>query len=241
VNRRIGFWATILFFASGAWTPVAAQVPSDKWDVTVAPYFMGAAMSGSTAVRGREVDIDVSASDIFSNLQFGAMGLVVARKGKWGIGGDAIWMALGTTVRNTNVDFNQGAFAAYGLRRLGSAADLMVGMRVNTLQGQLKSNTLAFDVSQDKTWVDPLVGLTLRSPGEHRLHAQVYTEIGGFGVGSDLEWQIFPTLGVKISDRFSLEVGYRWLDIDYESGDGAERFAYDVLTQGPIGGLAFRF
>jgi hypothetical protein len=183
----------------------------------------------------------VSASDIFSNLQFGAMGLVVARKGKWGLGGAAIWMALGSTVRNTNVDFNQGAFAAYGLRRLGSAADLMVGMRVNTLQGQLKSNTLAFDVSQDKTWVDPLVGLTLRSPGEHRLHAQVYTEIGGFGVGSDLEWQIFPTLGVKISDRFSLEVGYRWLDIDYESGDGAERFAYDVLTQGPIGGLAFRF
>ena len=27
-------------------------------------------------------------------------------------------MALGTTVRNTNVDFNQGAFAFYGLRRL---------------------------------------------------------------------------------------------------------------------------
>ena len=241
MKRRVGLWATVVLIASSAGTPAAAQTPSDKWEVTVAPYFMGAAMSGTTAVRGREVEVDVSASDIFSNLQFGAMGLVVARKGKWGLGGDAIWMALGTTVRNTNVDFNQGAFAFYGLRRLGAAADLTVGMRVNTLQGQLKSNTLGFDVSQDKTWVDPLVGLTLRSPREHRLHAQVYTEIGGFGAGSDFTWQVFPTLGWKFTDRFSLEVGYRWLDLDYETGDGNERFAYDVLTQGPVGGLAFRF
>lgn len=241
MKRRAGLWATVVLIASGAWTPAAAQVPSDEWDVTVAPYFMGAAMSGTTAVRGREVDVDVSASDIFSNLQFGAMGLVVARKGRWGIGGDAIWMALGTTVRNTNVDFNQGAFAVYGLRRLSSAADLTLGMRVNTLQGQLKSNTLGFDVSQDKTWVDPLVGLTLRSPREHRVRLQLYTEIGGFGAGSDLTWQVFPTLGIKLNDRLSLELGYRWLDIDYSTGDGNERFSYDVLTQGPIGGLAFRF
>lgn len=241
MKRRAGLWATVVLIASGAWTPAAAQVPSDEWDVTVAPYFMGAAMSGTAAVRGREVDVDVSASDIFSNLQFGAMGLVVARKGHWGIGGDAIWMALGTTVRNTNVDFNQGAFAVYGLRRLSSAADLTVGMRVNTLQGQLKSNTLGFDVSQDETWVDPLVGLTLRSPREHRVRLQMYTEIGGFGAGSDFTWQIFPTLGIKLTDRLSLELGYRWLDIDYSTGDGNERFSYDVLTQGPIGGLAFRF
>jgi hypothetical protein len=234
-------WATVVLIASGAGTPAGAQAPSDKWDVTVAPYFMGAAMSGTTAVRGREVDVDVSASDIFSNLQFGAMGLVVARKGKWGLGGDAIWMALGSTVRNTNVDFNQGAFAFYGLRRLGAAADLTFGMRVNTLQGKLTFNALGVEASQDKTWVDPLVGLILHSSGEHRVQLKVYTEIGGFGVGSDFTWQIFPTLGFKFTDRFSLEVGYRWLDIDYSTGDGNERFAYDVLAQGPIGGLAFRF
>jgi hypothetical protein len=241
VKRRVHLWAIIVLVASGAWTPAAAQAPSDKWEVTVAPYFMGAAMSGTTAVRGREVDVDVSASDIFSNLQFGAMGLVVARKGNWGFGADAIWMALGTTVRNTNVDFNQGAFAVYGLRRLGSAADLTLGMRVNTLQGNLEFKTLGVDVSQDKTWVDPLVGLILRSPRDHRVHAQVYTEIGGFGAGSDFTWQIFPTVGLKFNDRVSLEVGYRWLDMDYKAGDGNERFAYDVLTQGPVGGLAFRF
>jgi hypothetical protein len=114
-------------------------------------------------------------------------------------------------------------------------------MRVNTLQGQLKSNTLGFDVSQDKTWVDPLVGLILHSSGERRVQLKVYTEIGGFGLGSDFTWQVFPTVGFKFTDHFSLEAGYRWLDMDYSTGDGNEQFVYDVLTQGPIGGLAFRF
>jgi hypothetical protein len=50
-----------------------------------------------------------------------------------------------------------------------------------------------------------------------------------------------PPVGFRFTDRFSLEVGYRWLDLDYETGDGTDRFAYDVLTQGPVGGLAFRF
>ena len=108
---------------AGSWTPAAAQTASDEWHVTVEPYFMGAAMSGPTTVRGQEMSVDLSASDILDNLQFGVMGMVMARKGNWGFGGDAIWMSLGTTVQNTNVDFSEGAFAFYGLRRLGAAAD----------------------------------------------------------------------------------------------------------------------
>ena len=147
-----------------------AQQSGDKWDVFVAPYLLGAAMSGTTTVRGDDVDVDLSVSDIFSNLQFGAMGMVVARKGNWGFGTDLIWMALGTTVREVNVDFNQGAFAFYGLRALGPAADLTFGMRVNTLQGKLAFKTLGVDRDQDKTWVDPIVGLTLHSPAGRRVH-----------------------------------------------------------------------
>ena len=66
----------------------------------------------------------MSASDIFDNLQFGAMGLVIARKGNWGVGGDAIWMALGANGTapgplgiTASADMSQGAFAFYGLRR----------------------------------------------------------------------------------------------------------------------------
>lgn len=232
-------FATAIVF--GVWAPAAAQSANDKWDVVVAPYLMGASMSGNTTLRGQRVDVEVSASDIFSNLQFGAMGMVVAKKGRWGFGADAIWMALGATVRNTNVDFNQGAFAFYGLRELGAAADLTFGLRVNTLQGGLKFKTLGLDVSQDKTWVDPIVGISLHTPGTGRLSLGVYGEIGGFGAGSDFTWQLFPRAGLRLTDKTSLEFGWRWLDLDYSAGEGNEQFGYDVLTQGPVAGFAFRF
>jgi hypothetical protein len=71
--------------------------------------------------------------------------------------------------------------------------------------------------------------------------ARLYSEIGGFGAGSDFTWQIFPSLGIAMGKTASLEFGYRWLDINYESGEGNERFGWDVLTQGPVVGFGFRF
>jgi opacity protein-like surface antigen len=191
--------------------------------------------------RGHEADIDASASDIFSNLQFGAMGTIVATKGNWGFGTDLIWMSLGTTVRDTNVDFDQGAFAFYGLRRLAPAADVTFGLRVNALRGQLAFKTIGLDVKGDQTWVDPVAGLRLRTPADRLLQFRIYSEIGGFGAGSDLTWQLFPSLAINFTDRFSLDLGYRWLDIDYSTGERNQLFTYDVLTQGPVVGVGFRF
>jgi hypothetical protein len=39
----------------------------------------------------------------------------------------------------------------------------------------------------------------------------------------------------------ALDFGYRWMSIDYTSGDGATLFKYDVLMQGPVLGFVFRF
>jgi hypothetical protein len=244
--------ALVVSLALMAGAPAAAQAQApDAWKVTVAPYLMGAAMSGTVAVAGQELDVDMSASDIFSNLQFGAMGLVVARKGNWGVGGDAIWMSLGANGTapgplgvTGSADMSQGAFAVYGLRRLAPYADLFFGGRINYLSSNLRINAplQVRSVDGSKTWFDPMVGLQLRTPENgKRWHAQVYTEIGGFSVGSCLAWQIFPTVGVNLSKNASLEFGYRWLDLDYASGEDATLFKYDVLTQGPVVGVAFRF
>jgi hypothetical protein len=241
VKRCMGMFAVVWVVVAGSATSAAAQPTRDEWNVFVAPYLMGAAMSGVTTVRGVEVDVDMSASDIFSNLQFGAMGLVVARKGDWGFGSDLIWMALGTTVRDTNVDFNQGAFAFYGLRQLSPAADVTFGLRVNTLQGELTFKGPDVTRNQDKTWVDPIAGITLRTTAARRAQLRLYTEVGGFGAGSDFTWQVFPTVSLKLTDRASLELGYRWLDLDYATGENNEEFRYDVLTQGPVFGFGFRF
>jgi hypothetical protein len=57
----------------------------------------------------------------------------------------------------------------------------------------------------------------------------------------DLAWQVFPTVGINFTDKLSLDLGYRWLDMDYTTGEGNQQFTYDVLTQGPVAGIGFRF
>ena len=63
----------------------------DGWQFTVAPYLIFPWMDGKLAVRGREIDVDVSAGEIFDNLQFGAMGYLEAQKGKRGVAMSFIW------------------------------------------------------------------------------------------------------------------------------------------------------
>jgi hypothetical protein len=248
--RWLAAFALGLSFCIVSAAPAAAQSSGDGWHGTIAPYFLGASMDGTTAVLGQQLDVSMSFSDILDNLQFGAMGLVVARKGNWGVGGDAIWMALGANGTSPgplgitgSADMNQGAFAFYGLRRLGPAADLFFGGRVNTLQANLRFNGPGQrSADGSKTWFDPIVGVQLHTPDAgKRWHAQLYTEIGGFGVGSTFTWQIFPTVGVNLAKWASLDFGYRWLDIDYSSGDNLTAFKWDVLTQGPVVGFGFRF
>jgi len=249
--RKIPLLALVWLLTAIAASPAAAQAPpADGWKFTVAPYLFGAGMNGTTAIKGQELTVDASFSDILDHLKFGAMGLVVARKGNWGFGGDAIWMSLGANGTSPgpvaitgSADLNQGAFSFYGLRRLAPVADLMFGGRVNTLQADLR-----FDgpgqrsADGSKTWFDPIVGLQLHTPESgKRWHAQVYTEIGGFGVGSTFTWQVFPTFGVNLAKWVSIDFGYRWLGIDYTSGDGLTLFKYDVLTQGPVLGFVFKF
>ncbi len=52
---------------------------------------------------------------------------------------------------------------------------------------------------------------------------------------------MFPTVGINFTDKLSLDLGYRWLDMDYTTGEGNQQFTYDVLTQGPVAGIGFRF
>jgi hypothetical protein len=50
--------------------PVIAHARApEAWKVTVVPYLLGAGMSGTSAVKGQELTVEASASDIFSNLQ----------------------------------------------------------------------------------------------------------------------------------------------------------------------------
>jgi hypothetical protein len=223
---------------------------NDEWKFKLVPYLVLPWMDGKTAVRGREVDVNVGAGDIFSNLQFGAMGYFEARKGAWGFGVDAMYMALGTTIDpnlgrdlpSVDVDFNQGAYQFTGFRVLHENVDLTFGARWNVLSGRLGfKGPQAFTVEDTKQWVDPTVGLQIHQPLGGRFHFGLVADIGGFGAASKFAWQVFPTVGINVGKKARIGFGYRALGMDYETGSGDTLFRYNVITSGPVFGMALNF
>jgi len=95
--------------------------------------------------------------------------------------------------------------------------------------------------SGTQDWWDPIVGANLSLPLSKKFSFNVRGDIGGFGVGSDLTWQAFPYLSWQFTRWGSLQAGYRWLYMDYETGSGTSHFKYDMLNQGPQLGVTFSF
>ncbi len=228
-----------------AQSPSSSGTSSDEWKFTLAPYLLFARMDGKTAIRGNEIEVDISAIDIFKNLQFGGMGYFEARKAQWGIGADAVYMALGTDVDqpSANLDFNQGAYTFMGLRQLNEKVDLIFGARWNVLQGKLdfKEPPLQGVFEATKQWVDPIVGLKLKQRLGGPWSFTFEGDIGGFGAGSDFAWQLWPVIGVDVGKRATLGIGYRILSLDYATGSEGQQFKYDVITQAIVLGAAFKF
>jgi len=243
-NRNMLFALGIVVMGiTGTQAADQAATSKDRWEVTLAPYVFGASLSGDMVVRGRGAEIDLSSSDILDNLEFGFMGMGMARKGNWGFAGDIIYMELGVTsdMPPADIDPTLGVLTFQGIRRLSKYADLTFGGRWSHLDGRISFKPpINVDVKHTKDWVDPVAGIVLRTPEDHRWHATLIADVGGFGVGSDFTWQVFPSAGVDLTQRVSLEFGWRLLDTKYETGSGSDRFEYDTRLQGPVMGLAFK-
>ncbi len=93
------------------------------------------------------------------------------------------------------------------------------------------------EVSASKGWVDPIVGFRARYDFTDRVYGLVRADIGGFGVSSELTWQVYAALGYQMSKHTSVELGYRHMYVDYTDGG----FIYDMNTSGLMLALSYKF
>ena len=100
---------------------------------------------------------------------------------------------------------------------------------------------LAVDSGGSRQWIEPLVGAGVSLDLSDRLTLMARGDIGGFGIGSDLTWQVVGGVEWKLCNWASIFAGYRLLDIDFEEGSGAEKFAFDVQMRGPYLAAIFSF
>jgi hypothetical protein len=132
-----------------------------------------------------------------------------------------------------------------GARYWNQELDLSFAVDASVDLGDLglqRSGSRAIARSGTLDWVDPFVGLRLRhelAPGKE---LQFLGDVGGFGVGSNLTWQLFAGYGFDFwQSSLHGVIGYRALAVDYSQDDGPNKNSLDLILHGPVVGLSFRW
>jgi hypothetical protein len=218
---------------------VEAEDPG--WTVDVSVYVLGAGMDGVIGVAGHEADIDVSFGDIVENLEMGAMGLVRVTRNRWAFTTELIYMGLGGSAGPFGADVDQWNIEPSASFRVSDRFETIVGARYTNISTEIRG-PFGREPSGTVDWWDPIIGARWMLPiGESAWAFNLRGDIGGFGVGSDFAWQLFPYFSWQFGERGSMQAGYRAISMDYDEGGGAGEFRYDVVTQGPQLGVTFRF
>jgi hypothetical protein len=119
----------------------------------------------------------------------------------------------------------KGAARRAAVRRMVSAAEAQIADHVAvTLDTKLHQS-----ISRQDDWFDPYVGLRGRYNFNKTYYTAVRGEIGGFGVGADLMWEVEGVLGINLTRSIFTELGYRALGGNFEENN----FKFDVVMHGP--------
>ena len=88
-NRLGGLIPAMMLALSGLLAPATVVAADDDWQFDATLYLWGAGIDGTTRTGG---DIDISFGDLWDNLDMAFMGALEARKGKWGLLGDFVYL-----------------------------------------------------------------------------------------------------------------------------------------------------
>ena len=110
-----------------------------------------------------------------------------------------------------------------------------------SLEIQGTVGTVKRDADKSRDWVDPFLGgRVVWRPSEKWLTA-FRVDVGGFNASSNLTLNLNAEAAYMINKLLFLNVGYRALYDNYETGSGDNRFAYKMWMYGPWMGVGVDF
>lgn len=96
---------------------------------------------------------------------------------------------------------------------------------------------LPTDGGGDRWWVDPIIGVRAQVNLTRWLYLATQCDVGGFGAGSQIAWNLNGTIGVNFTRHLFSEVGYRYYYLDYDQCG----ILYQVAESGIFVGGGVRF
>jgi hypothetical protein len=235
-------------------TSVQTQQQESPWNFNLSTYGWATAIDGTISAGGRSADVDIAFKDVVKHLDMAFMASAELRYKRWGFFGDLIYARLhddiappaGIVFSSTHEVFKEtiGTFAlSYRVVDAKPAyLDLFAGARVYNFYSQivLRPNLpggTGFAADGTTTWADPIIGLRGRYYVSRAVFLNGYGDVGGFGAGSELSWQVLGAIGVQAARWCDVQLGYRALGFEYQGGRGKQ----ELTTHGPIIGATIRF
>jgi hypothetical protein len=224
-------------------------LPSDDgWHVGITPYIWFAGVHGTVGALDHETSVHASFGDIFNYLNIGLMGLVEPRYNRIVMPVDFMWMKLSDNKALPSEEDATSVKAKMtetiltpkiGYRFVDTKkvkVDALFGFRYWHLRTSLTFQPTQDYFSQSANWVDGLGGGRIELALTPKLSAIIGGDAGGGS--ARLDYQVGGGLGYKLSRRWVLVAGYRYLAVDYRP-TGKPGFIYDVAMPGLVLGATF--
>ena len=236
----------------GESTPASPPAAADDQKYQLTPYIWFSGIKGFVGARGHVVEVDAKFSDIIDELNFGALVAFEAKWDKWKFLTDTVYLNLSddrTTpgplfsgFQATSKTFILDPELGYTIAGNEAAAlDVMGGFRLWHLDNsiELREGDQRVRASNTHTWADPVVGMRLKASLSRAVFVTAKADVGGFGIGSDLTYQLFGGLGLNLGSSLTTVIGYRHLYVDYRRT--SNDFVFDAALSGLVMGFGFRF
>ena len=245
-------------------TPVCAE---ETW-TDLAIYLFATGIEGDAQVRNVKAEVDIGFDDILDNLDSGLMGYIEHRRGKWSFIGDIAYLdvsaddstAFDTRIASDevelDVEFSQPVLEGFVGYRIferdydtaGLGLDLLVGARYTELEiefgseatrlGPIMSESRDNDKSLDEDWTDAVIGLRLQYGGRKGWGSSFWLD---FGDGPDSNSrQFIAGATYRSNSNWHYFGGFRYLNLEYDTGSGTSKFDVDLDYSGPIFGASYR-
>jgi hypothetical protein len=240
-----------LSIVTGHLVQAAEPTPKDSWQHGVVLYAWLPSLDGEFRYQREGGDtLTIDASQILDALQMTFMGAYEARKDKWVLLGDLIYLNLRNdkdrdTIGYSNVDMKLkgwqiGLYGGYNLYQTNrSSLDLMAGLRYLTIDTEVKlSSDLALlpdlKLARDADVWDGVIGLRGRTNINENWFIPYYADVGAGD--SDMTWQAMAGIGYQAGWGDTILV-YRHLEWD----QGGEKLLQNVSFSGPAIAVKFHF
>ena len=240
--------ATILplIVSASFWSGTAAAQESDGWKFRITPYLWMLSMEGTTAALGQDVELDQSFSDILELLNIALSANMELSKGKFFVVFDTMYAQLESDVEGSGgspiggtIDIDLVIADLDVGYSINENFDLYAGVRYYNQDIGVTPNLLP-QVTLGDDWTDFLLGF--------RVHAEMSEKWsftgkldGAVGGDSASAWYLQAVVQRHFGTNKHLDLGWRYYDVDYESGSGLSRFKWDVTHTGPVVGFSWQF